>query len=98
MTIYSVFGASLAASALMGQLLLPASTNADVAPVARIASHVSAPDESAQTLFDRDGRRVGQSVMIMPSGNGDLVAMTEQGAKPVAMMRGADGMLRLVVQ
>lgn len=98
MTIYSVFGASLAASALMGPLLLPVAQR-DMQPE-RAPIVAAKLDESAATIFDRQGQKIGRSVEVVPAADGDLVAVMDQGktAKPVAMVRGPDGVLRLVAE
>lgn len=97
MTINSVFGASLAASVLMSPLVLPVAQQEEKprisAPVA-----VQARDEAANIVFDRLGRKVGRSLAVRPSESGELLAVTEQGEKPVAMVRGPDGLLRLVAE
>ncbi len=97
MTIYSVFGASLAASALMGQLLLPAAWKEEPAQPAAPRA-IETRDEAANIVFDSLGRKIGRSLAVRPSETGELVAVTEQGEKPVAMVRGPDGLLRLVAQ
>lgn len=99
MTIYSVFGTSVAASALMGQLLWPVVQRSEPqAPAPSAVSRVAVGDEAANIVFDRAGHKIGRSFAIRHSETGELLAITDQGEKPVAMMRGPDGMLRLVAQ
>lgn len=98
MTIYSVFGASVAASALMVQLLWPVVHSPEPQSAPSAITRVAAGDEAANIVFDRAGDKIGRTSAIRRSETGELLAVTDEGQMPVAMVRGPDGMLRLVAR
>ncbi len=78
-------------------MIIPAARQEDK-PRASAPAVVQTRDEPAIVVFDRLGRKIDRSLAVRPSATGQLLAVTEQGERPVAMVRGPDGLLRLVAE